>query len=297
MREQDADPREGLNQDPDHASPHAPPHVSRITTQDADEHHAWVSARYTDHERRVRARAQGFEFVTEFAALGSLTTASTRYKAAAVETSWPPVPFLTIGHLQSGHSLMRWEGGEVRLSDRGTALAPPYGFMQLHDCPQASAITVRMDTLLRVAEETTGLDRSQVRFTGLLPLTPAAERQWLVTADYIQRGIYTLALGQPLILAAVEQVVAANVLTTFPNTAMTIEPRAPRDAASAAAVRRATAFIDANASFPIALSDIAAAAGVTPRTLRYAFRRHRDTTPFTYLRWATRSRPRPAVGG
>jgi AraC-like DNA-binding protein len=154
----------------------------------------------------------------------------------------------------------------------------------LGDCAHSISITSTMETLLRVAEELRGLDRAHVRFTGLLPISPAAEQQLLTTASYIRRGIYSLDLNTPLLIAAAEHVVAASVLTTFPNTTMTIEVRTPRDPASAATVRRAIAFIDGHASLPITLTDVATAAGVVPRTLQYAFRRHRDTTPLEYLR-------------
>jgi AraC-like DNA-binding protein len=91
-------------------------------------------------------------------------------------------------------------------------------------------------------------------------------------------------LDQPLLLAAAEQMVAASLLATFPNTTMTIEVRSPRDPAAATTVRRAMAFIDAHAGRPLTLTEIATAVGVVPRTLQYAFRRHQDTTPLAHLR-------------
>ncbi len=47
---------------------------------------------------------------------------------------------------------------------------------------------------------------------------------------------------------------------------------------------RATAYIQENAHLDITLSDIAAAVGVTPRSVQYTFRRHLGTTPLEYLR-------------
>ena len=49
-------------------------------------------------------------------------------------------------------------------------------------------------------------------------------------------------------------------------------------------LRRAIAFIQDNAHRDIALTDIAAAIGVTPRSVQYIFRRHLGTTPLEYLR-------------
>jgi AraC-like DNA-binding protein len=77
---------------------------------------------------------------------------------------------------------------------------------------------------------------------------------------------------------------AAAMLETFPNTSMTA-PRLPGPGwVTPASVRRAAAFIDEHAGQPVTVADIAAAAGVTPRALRYAFRRRYDITPTQYQR-------------
>jgi transcriptional regulator GlxA family with amidase domain len=49
-------------------------------------------------------------------------------------------------------------------------------------------------------------------------------------------------------------------------------------------LRRAIAFIHDNAHRDIGVSEIAAAIGVTPRSVQYTFRRHLGTTPLEYLR-------------
>jgi transcriptional regulator GlxA family with amidase domain len=49
-------------------------------------------------------------------------------------------------------------------------------------------------------------------------------------------------------------------------------------------LRRAIAFIHDNAHRDIALTDIAAVIGVTPRSVQYTFRPHLGTTPLEYLR-------------
>jgi len=51
-----------------------------------------------------------------------------------------------------------------------------------------------------------------------------------------------------------------------------------------AALCSAVAFIDAYAADPIGLTEIAAAAQLSPRALQAAFRRHLDTTPLGHLR-------------
>ncbi|MEW2386763.1 helix-turn-helix domain-containing protein [Streptomyces venezuelae] len=61
---------------------------------------------------------------------------------------------------------------------------------------------------------------------------------------------------------------------------------APADTSDAhpATLRRAIAFIEANAASDIGIADIAAAAGVTTRAVQLVFRRHLDATPLQYLR-------------
>lgn len=55
-------------------------------------------------------------------------------------------------------------------------------------------------------------------------------------------------------------------------------------AAQPQTLRRAITFIDDNAHRDIRLTDIAAAIGVTPRSVQYTFRRHLGTTPLEHLR-------------
>jgi transcriptional regulator GlxA family with amidase domain len=59
---------------------------------------------------------------------------------------------------------------------------------------------------------------------------------------------------------------------------------AETSAAQPQTLRRAIAFIHDNADRDIGVSEIAAAIGVTPRSVQYTFRRHLGTTPLEYLR-------------
>jgi transcriptional regulator GlxA family with amidase domain len=51
-----------------------------------------------------------------------------------------------------------------------------------------------------------------------------------------------------------------------------------------ASIKRAVAFIDANAHTDISLADIVSAANVGPRAVQLGFRRHFGLTPMAYLR-------------
>jgi AraC-like DNA-binding protein len=62
-----------------------------------------------------------------------------------------------------------------------------------------------------------------------------------------------------------------------------------------ASVRRAERFLEENAANPVALTDVARAAGVSARALQLAFRRFRDTTPMAQLRALRLNRARHAL--
>jgi transcriptional regulator GlxA family with amidase domain len=117
------------------------------------------------------------------------------------------------------------------------------------------------------------------------PVSPAmAEycRNTLRYAHSLFRGEAPV-IGNPLTRVSAVEAVAAAALATFPNTATSTEVRGG-NAAAPAAVRRALQFMEAHVAEPLGLADIARAAGIGPRALQEAFRRHRETTPMNHLR-------------
>ena len=139
-----------------------------------------------------------------------------------------------------------------------------------------------------LAEETAGLPAARLRFEAMAPVSAAAARFFTATAEFIYGQLVTSNATEihPLIVPELTRSAAAAFLHAFPNTTMTLHYQPGTGWAPPAAVRRAAAFIDAHASQPVTVAQIAAAAGVTPRALQYAFRRHHGTTPTGYLRQA-----------
>jgi transcriptional regulator GlxA family with amidase domain len=88
----------------------------------------------------------------------------------------------------------------------------------------------------------------------------------------------------PLVADQMLRLVSGSLLRAFPNTTMTTVRAPAPGRAVPAVVRRAVAYMDAHAERPVALAEVAAAAGVGVRTLQVAFRRHLDLTPLAYLR-------------
>ena len=131
-----------------------------------------------------------------------------------------------------------------------------------------------------------GIEAEDLRFLSPTPVSVPMSHHWRATVNYVAREIYAhdSALAHPLLQARTAEMLAASVLATFPNTALLADHTAGPGKVAPAAIRRAIAFIDANADKPITVSDIALAANIGPRGLQSAFRRHTGVTPMRYLR-------------
>ncbi|BFU46329.1 hypothetical protein KRMM14A1004_45660 [Krasilnikovia sp. MM14-A1004] len=123
-------------------------------------------------------------------------------------------------------------------------------------------------------------------FTARRPAHPADAGRWLHVVDYVSDSLNNSPefITHPLMIGPLTRLLAAAVLTTFPNTCTPEPCYQDRTDATPAALTRATAFIDANADLDISLIDIARAAHVSVHAVRRAFRRHLDTTPMAFLR-------------
>lgn len=89
--------------------------------------------------------------------------------------------------------------------------------------------------------------------------------------------------ASPHMVAALRDTVLTSLLTHVPHSASRLfEPAPPRIAPGC--VKRAEEFIDAHATEPITLTQIAAAAGVPARSLRAAFTARHGIAPMEFLR-------------
>jgi AraC-like DNA-binding protein len=129
-------------------------------------------------------------------------------------------------------------------------------------------------------------DLGALHFDSLRPVNPAAARRLLCAVDYTAANLRAFpdAMAQPLLAGAATRLLAAVLLTTFPNSWISGPHYQDRTDATPSALSRAIAFIETNADADITVVDIARAAYVTVRAVQLAFRRGLDTTPMAYLR-------------
>ncbi|WP_417540616.1 helix-turn-helix transcriptional regulator [Microbacterium maritypicum] len=135
------------------------------------------------------------------------------------------------------------------------------------------------------ARQITGDDRRELRTTGLVPHSAADAQRWERMFAYLDQS---LAAGdtEPLLIAELERHALTVTLSAFPTTFTDPLQRPAQRAGAPASVRRALAYIDANAHLAITIDDVAAASYISTRGLQYAFRRALDITPADALRRA-----------
>lgn len=138
----------------------------------------------------------------------------------------------------------------------------------------------------RVARESaTASPRTRFALLGRRPVTAQAARRLAEVVHFAQRHVDEGdAPRDGTLRTAVGDLLAAAVLTTFPNTLVT-DPAALRTRPDVpATVALALDFVHRNADLPVTPADIAAYASVSRRALELAFRDHLGTSPAAYLR-------------
>jgi AraC-like DNA-binding protein len=151
---------------------------------------------------------------------------------------------------------------------------------------QQTMVMVPMQAARDAASNRPADDLGALRFDSMRPTHPAAGRRWLRTVDFVADTLLAFpdTMAQPLLSGATSRLLAATLLTTFPNSWITEPQHHDRTDATPTTLTRAIDFIQANANLDISVVDIARASHVTIRAVQLAFRRHLNTTPMTYLR-------------
>jgi AraC-like DNA-binding protein len=196
-----------------------------------------------------------------------------------------PLPFLFGGVLTGGNAQIGTRREQAALG-HGDGFLYPVSEQFGCDFPgvDLALIAVPLDLAAQIAEESTGLLAANLRFESLTPVSEPMRRHWAATITYLGRQLGSAHELPELIVAELRRLAATSMLAVFPNTTMTMARTPAGGQVAPAALRRATAHIDAHPQLPLTVAEISAAAGVGPRALQEAFRRHLGTTPMAYLR-------------
>ncbi|HEV7419121.1 MAG TPA: helix-turn-helix transcriptional regulator [Mycobacterium sp.] len=139
--------------------------------------------------------------------------------------------------------------------------------------------------LRRIAAEQNGAAVGQIQFYGARTPTKVKEETWNRALHFVTDTVSELdAASRPLITDACGRILAASVLTCFPNGAAVDSESVRAAADTPVQLRRAMSFIDANVREDIGVNDIAGAVHLSPRAVQYLFRRHLGLAPSQYVR-------------
>lgn len=257
-----------------------------VATRNADEGAALIQDAYVRQRLRLFGDAAGYRLEIQSATAGGLGYDYFTH-SMAYATRTDPIPAVLAVLVRRG-LLTASAGQQHARCVPGDVMVYLPGHEQeitTHD-PTLDALRLPYDELARVAAETSGINASDFRIDGMLPVSTDLAHSWRALAAYVGRELHAphSALANALVRAETLRLLAVSALRTFPNTAMTTSYVAGPGGVAPAAVRRAVAFIDANADRALTVDDIAAAAGTSARAVQHAFARHQGATPMAYLR-------------
>jgi AraC-like DNA-binding protein len=186
-----------------------------------------------------------------------------------------------------GGTVERCRDGAVQRFGRGDtylAIEPDDAYPGRSAAVHARTIRLPPTLLDEVARGDTDVPARAWRFTSPRPV-PGGARRWSRTVALAESVLADAeASATSLLLGPVTRLLAATALTVFPNTALTRPAPVIRRGGRPVALRRAIACIEASPDRDLSIGEIARVAGVSPRAVQLAFRRHLDTTPTAYMR-------------
>jgi len=257
-----------------------PVHRVEVATDDLEQAVEMVRVTYADTRMRISANEGRF-----FYRQGTITTGPLAMDEVTspigIHLECPSLIDLCFATVHRAGSGVRAAGQNVELADGDTVLYP-VGEMFTATARDLDSRLLRLPVAPVAARA--GMDPDRFRFTAMTPNSPALALHFRATMQYICQALREsdTALAHPLVLAGAIDAIAGATLATFPHNSDPADDHLRR--AWPAAIRRAAAYIDTNPDQPITLSDIAAAAAISVRTLQTGFQRHLDTTPMLYLR-------------
>jgi AraC-like DNA-binding protein len=226
---------------------------------------------------------EGFTFDGRRISAGGMSLDHLVHSSMSIEC--PPLDYLMFFFVTGGSLTITAGDLETRLRTGDTAVCPAGVPLKISwDNLRKEVISVPLQAAQQAAAE--DADGGTVSFLGTTPVSPAMDRFWRSTVGFVANQLETpdSPLSEPLVYARTLNLLGTAAVKTFPNSTMTADYLPGPGQVAPAALRRAVAFIEANAARPLTLSNIAAAVWVSPRDLRHAFVQHYGISPLGYLR-------------
>ncbi|GJE16398.1 helix-turn-helix domain-containing protein [Methylobacterium marchantiae] len=191
---------------------------------------------------------------------------------------------ITIRFVSSGHIVYRRRSGNIDGLPTHATLVDFDDLREVHASNAFSAIsgTFAVDTLMAANEALTGGDDR-----GLPLLAPLAEvatpgmKALFLSLQQVQRRIQGIDRHDDLIFPLAREVLTYQLLSAWPR--RIASPRSGTRDVPSRSLRAALDYIEANLSNALVLADVAAAAGISVRSLQDKFRREIGLTPVQFI--------------
>jgi AraC-like DNA-binding protein len=258
-----------------------PVEQSEFTTSDPGTGEA-LSAEMFGSFRPRYAQTEGFTFGGRRTTAGDMSLDHLVHSRMSIDCA--PLDYLMFTFVRGGTLTFTAGDSETRLRLGDTAVSPMHVPLTISwDRLSKEVISIPMKAAQDAAIEY-GAD-GDLRFVGTTPVSPAMDRFWRSTVGFVASRLESpdSPLSEPLVYAQTLNLLATAAVKTFPNTTMAADYQPGPGRVSAAVLRRAVAFIEAEADRPLSLTDIAAAVSVSPRALQQGFVREYGTSPLGYL--------------
>jgi AraC-like DNA-binding protein len=256
-----------------------------FSTRDESETEDFIRRMYVGNRSQFLGGRDGARFTATLATSGGIACGRVR---STVDYRADCEPFDHFLFLSVGNGRLHIAGGGTEtIVLAGEETFYPLGYPLDVRVIDTGVRTLQLPVarMAEMAADTAGIRAADLRFDSIRPVSVEMARQWSALVELVT-GLF-LAEDEPMPALLVEELTRTAALTalhTFPNTALSVSYQPGPSWVAPAAVRRAAAFIQANADRPITPGQIAEAAGVGGRVLRDAFRRHFGTTAVGYLR-------------
>ncbi|BFU44762.1 AraC family transcriptional regulator [Krasilnikovia sp. MM14-A1004] len=259
-------------------------HRIEFATTDPDRAHAYLSTAFGDITRISGGRA-GYRCRHVRLGPGPFHVDTLEHPMTG-DYRVDPLPVLAVTRVRRGTRINLDRDDRCGPGDLTVYGQPGEAFrVRLVDCV-TNPVLIPTTAAAEVARNRPDDDLGLLRFTSTRPTDPAAARRWLRVAAYVADSLRATpeVMAEPLLAGTTTRLLAATLLTTFPNTWITEAHPRDRTDATPRALSRAVAFIDGNADRDITAVDIARAARISVRAVALAFFRHLATTPMAHLR-------------
>jgi AraC-like DNA-binding protein len=263
---------------------------SEFSVSDPDAAEALSAEMYGPFRPRY-GDTDGFTFDGRRTSAGEMSLDHLNHSGMSIDVA--PLDYLMFVFVSGGTLTFASGDLETRLRMGDTALCPARVPVKVSwERLSKEVISVPMHAAEEAAAEYGG--SGKVEFVGTTPVSSAMDRFWRSTVGFVASQLETpdSPVSEPLVYEQTLHLLGTAAVKTFPNTTMTADYQPGPGQIAPSALRRAVAFIEANADRPLTLLDIAAAAAVSPRALQHGFVRHYGTSALGYLYRARLERAR-----